>query len=280
MSATYRNHLCMLASCDWVRCGRPVPPTQPTLRHHYQNSMLNLFRSLFAPPRHLILLLAALWLGLALAEKRAERHHVSREVLNNIVYYGLFAYILGGRLLYALANYSIFLRSPLSLFSLNIDLFDPFAALIAAILVGFIYGSRLRLSLWPTLDALTPLFAVLAIGLSLSHLAAGTAFGSPTNIPWSIDLWNATRHPTQMYELVASVLIFGFVWFRKRESAPGITWLTFTALTAASRLFLEAFRGDSTLVFGGLRLAQIIAWIVLAAAFAAIESRRRTEQGI
>lgn len=236
--------------------------------------MLNLFRSLFAPPRHLILPLAALWIGLALAEKRAEQHNVSKDALNNIVYYSLFGYILGGRLLYALENYSAFIQSPLSLFSLNLDLFDPLAGLFAAIIVGFVYGSRQQLSLWPTLDALTPLFAALAIGLSLSHLAAGTAFGSPTDLPWGIHLWNATRHPTQIYELITSLLIFGFIWFRKTESLPGTASLTFAALTTASRLFLEAFRGDSTLIFGGFRLAQVIAWIVLAAAILAYERVR------
>jgi phosphatidylglycerol:prolipoprotein diacylglycerol transferase len=239
--------------------------------------MINLFRSLFAPPRHLILLLAASWIGLALAEKRADRHGVSRDVLNNIVYYSLFGYILGGRLLYALANYSVFIQTPLSHFSLNLDLFDPFGALISAIVVGLIYGSRQNLSFWSTLDALTPLFATLAIGLSLSHLAAGTAFGSPTEQPWGIELWNATRHPTQLYDLIASLLVFGLVWFRKAHSHPGRIFLTFIALTAASRLFLEAFRGDSALIFGGLRLAQIIAWIVLASALLASENLRRHE---
>lgn len=244
------------------------------------NFMFNLFRSIFAPPRHLILLLAALWIGLALAERRVERHNISRDALNNMVYYSLFGYILGGRLLYAFANYSIFLQSPLSLFSLNIDLFDPFAAFIAAIIVGFAYGSRQKLSLWPTLDALTPLFAVVAVGLALSHLAAGTAFGIQTDLPWSIELWNAPRHPTQIYELIASLVIFGFLWFRKVDSRPGTVFLTFTALTAASRLFLEAFRGDSTLIFGGLRLAQVIAWAVLALALIASESFRHADRPI
>ena len=237
--------------------------------------MINFFRSLFAPPRHLILLLAALWIGLALAEKRADRHALSKDALNNIVYYSLFGYILGGRLLYALANYSVFIQTPISLFSLNLDLFDPLAGFIAAILVGFIYGSRQNLSFWPTLDALTTLFASLTIGLSLSHLAAGTAFGSPTDQPWGIELWNATRHPTQLYDFIASLLVFGVVWFRKVDSRHGTIFLTFIALTAGSRLFLEAFRGDSTLVFGGLRLVQIIAWVVLAGAFLASEHLRR-----
>lgn len=233
--------------------------------------MIALFRSLFAPPRHLILPLAAVWLGLALAERRSERHGISKDALNNLVYYSLFGYILGGRLLYVLSNLTAFARSPLSVFSLNLDLFDPLGALATAFLVGIVYGSRQKLPLWSTLDALTPFCATLVIGLSLSHLAAGTAFGSPTNAPWGIELWNARRHPTQVYELIAALLIFGWVWSQKADAHSGMLFLTFTAATAAARLFLEAFRGDSTLIFGGLRLAQVIAWIALAAALVTIE---------
>jgi len=241
--------------------------------------MISLFRSLFAPPRHLILLLAALWIGLALAEKRAERHNVSKDTLNNVIYCSILGYILGGRILYALTNFSAFARSPLSLFSLNPELFDPFGALIGALLVGFIYSQRQKLRFWSTFDALTPLFATLAIGLSLAHIAAGTAFGSPTDLPWGVDLWGTTRHPSQIYELIASILIFGLIWLRKLHSLPGVSFLTFAALTAASRLFLEAFRGDSTLVFGGLRLAQIVAWVVLAIALFTGETIRKQKTG-
>lgn len=237
--------------------------------------MIDLFRSLFAPPRHLILPLGALWLGLALAEKRSAQHNISKEALNNLVYYSLFGYVLGGRLLYVLSNLMVFAQSPFSIFSLNLDLFDPLGALAAAFLVGLIYGSRQKLPLWPAFDALTPLCATLAIGLSLSHLAAGAAFGNPTAVPWGIELWNATRHPTQVYELIAALLIFGWVWSRKADSRPGILFLTFAALTAAARLFIEAFRGDSTLIFGGLRLAQVLAWIVLAIVLFASELLRR-----
>src|SRR5512134_2743393 len=98
--------------------------------------MLTLFRFLFAPPRHLILLVAAVWVGLALAEKRSERHGVPKATLNNLIYYSLFGYILGGRLLYALSNLSAFAQSPRSLFSPNLDLFDPLAGLIVAVVVG------------------------------------------------------------------------------------------------------------------------------------------------
>lgn len=227
-------------------------------------SMIDIFRSLFAPPRHLILLVAALWLGLALAEKRAERHGVPKDALSNLVFYSILGYVIGGRVLYALANLPAFTRSPLSLFSINVDLFDPASGLVTAIIIGLIYGQQNKLAFWSTLDALTPVFAVLAVGLSLSHLAAGTAFGSPTNLPWGIDLWSATRHPSQIYELTASLLIFSLLWFRKPAPPPGTLFLHIIALAAGARLLLEAFRGDSILVFGEYRLAQIIAWVVLA----------------
>ncbi len=225
--------------------------------------MIESFRALFAPPRDILLLAAALWIGLAFAEKRSERHGVSKDAFNNLVFYSLFGYLLGGRILFALANYSAFTDSPLNIFSLNTDLFDPIGGLFIAVLVGMIYGKKQNLSFWNTLDALTPIFATLAIGLHLSHLAAGTAFGSPTTLPWGIDLWNATRHPTQIYEMIASLAIFALIWFRKTELSPGTLFLNFTALTAGARLFLEAFRGDSTLIFGGFRLAQVAAWAVL-----------------
>jgi phosphatidylglycerol:prolipoprotein diacylglycerol transferase len=233
--------------------------------------MITFFRSIFAPPRHLILLLAALWPGLSLAEKRVERHHISKDALSNIVYFGILGYIVGGRVLFALANLSAFVQSPLSILSVNVELFDTIGGLVTAISVGLVYGRRQELPLWSTLDALTPLFATLTAGLALSHLAAGTAFGLPTDLPWGIDLWNVTRHPTQIYDLIASVLIFGLIWFRKTHSPTGSDFISFAALTSGTRLFLEAFRGDSTLIFDGLRLAQILAWVVLAVAFLTYE---------
>jgi phosphatidylglycerol:prolipoprotein diacylglycerol transferase len=240
--------------------------------------MIETFRTLFAPPRHFLLIVAALWLGLSLAEKRSERHGLSKEQLNNLTFYALLAYLIGGRAAFALSHLSAFAQSPFSLFSPNPDLFDPTSGLMGTLLVGLIYGQRQKLQLWHTLDALTPLFATLTIGLHLAHLAAGTAFGSPTTLPWGIDLWNASRHPTQLYELLASLLIFSLIWFPKPNPTPGFLFLHFAALTAGARLFLEAFRGDSSLVFGGLRLAQILAWAALAAVFVTSESLRPREK--
>ncbi len=237
------------------------------------NNMLTLFRNLFSPPRDLILVVAAIWVGLWLAEKRSHRHGISANDLNNITFYPLLGYILGGRISYALENLSAFMQSPQSLISLNLDLFDPVGGLVLAGIVALIYGQRKKLSLWPMLDALTPLFAVFALGLGMAHLASGSAFGKETSLPWGIQLWGATRHPSQVYEIITSLLILSLIWFQKTDTLSGVHFLTFTALTCGARLFLEAFRGDSTLVFGGLRATQIIAWVVLAISLGLLERR-------
>jgi phosphatidylglycerol---prolipoprotein diacylglyceryl transferase len=237
--------------------------------------MLTLFRNLFAPPRHMILLVIAAWLGMTLAEKRTERHGISKDDLNNIVYYGLLAFVIGGRVSYILQNISAFSKSPLGIISINPDLFDPFGALGITFIVALIYGQRKNLSFWNTLDALTPFFAIIAIGLGLSRLAAGTSFGKVTSLPWGIDLWNAIRHPTQIYETLASLFILGLLWSMKQSPRPGILFLTFTALTASSQLFIQAFRGDSTIILNGLRQEQLLAWITLTACFILFETRFR-----
>ena len=236
--------------------------------------MLAIFRNLLAPPRDLILIVVAAWFGLSLAEKRAARYHVDAEVLNNLIFTGLLAYIIGGRLFYTAEHISAFAQSPLSLISLNITLFDSWGALAAAIITGLAYAQRKGLSLWSTLDALTLFFASLAVGIGFSHLASGAAFGQETSLPWAINLWGAMRHPTQIYEIIASFLTLGLLWFRKADSKPGSDFLLFAALTAASRLIIEAFRGDSTLIFGDLRVAQLAAWGILAIALLALEFLR------
>ena len=203
----------------------------------------------------------------------AQRYGISKDELNNITFYGLLAFIIGGRLSFVLQNISIFLKSPTGIVSINPDIFDSIGAAAIALIVMLAYGQRSKLSLWPTLDALTPFFAILILGIGLSHLAAGTAFGKETKLPWGIDLWNATRHPTQIYETLASLLIFGLLWFQKQNPRSGILFLTFAALTAASHLFIQAFREDSTLIFNSLNQNQVIAWGILAICFLALEFR-------
>lgn len=244
--------------------------------------MFEAFQTLFTPPRHMILIVIAAWLGLLLAERRTERYGISKDDLNNITFYGSLAFIIGGRISYVLQNLPAFSKSPLGVISVNPDLFDTLGALAAAFVIALVYAQRKKLAFWNILDALTPFFIVISIGIGLSHLAAGTAFGLPTALPWGIDQWNATRHPTQLYDALASSLILILLWRFKPISRPGVYFLLFTILTALSQLILQAFRANYVILFNGFRQEQILAWFTLLTGFILLELRlnSKTTTGI
>ncbi len=233
--------------------------------------MIPIFQSLFAPPRDLLLVLLSAWIGIGLAERRAARHQVNLDVLSNLIFWSLGGFLLGGRIFYALEHLSAFIPSPLSLFSLLPALFDPWGGLAVALIIAAANGQRNRLPLWPALDAVTPFLACLAIGIAFSHLATGQAFGQATGVPWAIDQWGEMRHPTQAYEIIAASATLIVILSIKSGSPAGREFLIFAALTAASRVVIEGFRGDSVLVFNDLRLAQVLAWLILAAALIGLE---------
>lgn len=218
-----------------------------------------------------LFLLISVWLGLTLAGKRASWHNLNSDTLDNLVLASLAGFIVGGRLVYVGMNLSAFLAAPLDILSPNYLLFDMFGGLGTALLVGLIYGQRKGLAFWPTLDALTPFLATVAVGLAASHIASGSAFGSETSLPWGIPLHGAVRHPSQVYETAAALFILNLVGLRKPFNIPGRQFMLFVAFTAGASLFLEAFRGDSALIFGGLRLGQIISWLALAVALFGLE---------
>ena len=213
-------------------------------------------------------LLLSLWLGLTLSERRAPRHNIPAEALYNLAFYGLLAGMLGGRLVYAGLHLSAFLESPASLVSFNPGLFDAAGGLISAALAGAIYLRRRKLPAWNVLDALTPLFAALFVGAGLANLASGNGFGLPADLPWAIDLWGARRHPSQVYETLAALLVLGWAMGARPQPA-GQRFLTFAVLSAGSVLLLHAWRGDSQLMLGLVRQTQAGAWLVMALALIA-----------
>ncbi len=232
-----------------------------------------------------LILLLGLWLSLTLAEKHAHRHGIPSEWLYNLAFTALLAGIVGARFAYAARYTSAFVASPVSLISLNPGLLDPVGGVAIGVIAALIYGQRKQLPLWPTLDALTPIFMGLAVALSLANLASGNGFGAETHLPWGIDLWGAKRHPAQIYETFAALLILIFLWpnrgaLARRVTIPGTIFVLFFTLSAAARVFLEAFRGDSATLPNGWRIAQVLAWIVFAVGLWGLRKLTQSPQAI
>jgi phosphatidylglycerol---prolipoprotein diacylglyceryl transferase len=231
-----------------------------------------------------LLLLAGVWLGLWLAEKNSLRLAQERarpgqppspspDAVYSLAFVGLLAGLLGARLAYAARFLGAYLADPLALLSLSPATLAPVEGALIGVLAAWVYGVRRSLGLWPTLDALAPFAAVMAAAIAAANLASGDGYGAPTTVPWRIYLWDDFRHPSQMYELAAAlgVLSIWLWWSRKYGPAapPGRALVLVIVLLAAARVFLEAFRGDSMLLAGGLRLAQVVGLAIVAAGLVA-----------
>jgi len=230
-----------------------------------------------ALPMPALIVILGIWLGLVLAERFAARHHLNNDKLFNLALIGLVVGVAAARLAYVLRYPNAFSGNPPDIFSRNLGLFDPSTGFVVGVIASAIYAYRKQLSLIATLDALTPAFAVFSIALSLSHLASGDAYGTPAILPWSIQLWGAQRHPSQIYEAIAGIIILGYLWPSHKYLATlkrGEYFLKFVILTSGAQLFLEAFRGDSSLLPGGYRTTQVIGWLLLAVCLYAIKNLR------
>lgn len=214
-----------------------------------------------------LLILIGLWLGLSLAERYSPKRGIPAAHIYTFSITAVLAAAFSARLIYVFLNLNVFLDSPASIVSLNPELLNPFGALLGVALVFIYFLRRYKYNPWSFIDALVPILAVLTCAVDLANLASGKGYGYPTNLPWAIYLFGEWRHPTQIYEIIAATIILVSLWpgsHRTLFSQRGIYGLCVIAATATSRLILEAFRADSNIISGGIRSAQITAWLLLA----------------
>ncbi len=210
-------------------------------------------------------LLAGLWTVIVLAEKDANRLKLDETALANVVFYGLIGGLVGARLAYAARYLSTYLENPLGLFSLNPQTLAPTEGAVIGLLVAVIYGQHKGLPLRPALDGLARGLAAFLVAVGVAHILSGDAFGTPTDLPWAIYLWDAYRHPTQIYETLLALGVLAAVW-RRPLNGDGTAFWWVVLLSAAARVFVEGFRGDSVIWPGGFRAAQVIGLGVILAA--------------
>ncbi len=230
----------------------------------------------FTAQSYALTLLLAMWVGLWLSAREARRLGMDENLVYNLGFYSLLAALLGARLAYVLGHWTAYQDAPLSALSPTpTALAWPEGVLIGGV-VAIVYWNRRRLPVGTTLDAIAP---GLALALTLERLGAfldGRGFGEPTALLWGVYLWDKVRHPVQLYEAAALLIVLGILW-QRRDRRPfdkpfdklrtgfragffdGHSFALLVALYAGLRLFLEAFRAETLLTVGGIRAVQIVA---------------------
>jgi len=211
----------------------------------------------------------------------------------DLVFWAVVGGIVGAKGYYILLNYPLLLSDPVSsIFSRGGLVWYGGFLLATALVVWQI--RRQRLPLRAIADACAPALA-LAYGVGrMGCFLVGDDWGRPTDSwvgirfpqgapPTRVDVIErdfgitvdpaliekygqvVPVHPTQLYEVGLSTLIFFILW-RIRRHSYGAGWLfmLWLVLASAERFLIEFFRAKDDRFFGVLTLAQIISIAILA----------------
>lgn len=226
-------------------------------------------------------IVALAWLaGVRWLVSRRSDMGLSEDGIWDIVYWVFGGAFAGGKIMY-------FLVTPGS-FALTFEAlrygFVFYGGLIGGLAAGLWHARRLKL---PFLKLADYCMAALALGHGIGRfgcLLAGCCYGRHTDLPWGVSMaGDPSRHPTQVYEAVLNLVLFGLL---ARVALPRVKdgrWregsgLAFYALGyAALRFAVEFLRGDDRGAFAaGLSPSQWVALAAAAATAAAIALRRKT----
>jgi phosphatidylglycerol:prolipoprotein diacylglycerol transferase len=106
----------------------------------------------------------------------------------------------------------------------------------------------------------------------LGCLFAGDGdYGTPTSLPWGMSFPHGIVptmdyvHPTPIYESIASIAIFLYLWrMAARPQPPGKILACYLLLTGAARFLIEFIRFNPR-IFYGLTNAQVVSLLCVAA---------------
>lgn len=220
-----------------------------------------------ALPTYPLLLLVALWAGMWLAAYRAQYLSLDGDHVYNAGLYGLLAGIIGARVWFVLSHWENYAPNLTQALSLSRSALSVGEGLIIAGLVVLIYLQRNKVPLGDFFDAAAPGLALALIIGSIGALLGGEALGLPADLPWAVEIGGTARHPIQVYEAGAALLILVILFVGRRwRPWPGFQFWLFVALHSFSRLLLEIFRARPYLINDGYLAVQILALAALVVA--------------
>jgi phosphatidylglycerol---prolipoprotein diacylglyceryl transferase len=225
-----------------------------------------------------LLLLVSFFLGSWLSGKFAKALTTNADAIENSILFGLIAGILGARIGFMLIYPQVLISNPLNLVSLTPSMLDASFGVLVGILTALIIAQKKHLPLWPTLDTLAPFFILIFTGIHLANYANGEAYGLPTQLPWGIQLWNAVRHPVQLYALILAAVLFAWLSAHTRLFTStgfmrsGVLFNLVLAGLGFITLFTRAFIAEKVLL-GNIDFYQLIALLVLLGSFLLIYNR-------
>lgn len=185
----------------------------------------------------------------------------------------------GARVSFALRFYRLYLDALQLLWSPRPGALDTGPGLVIAVIVFLLWVRRKRVPLAGAADASAVGAAGALAVLSLGRFATGAGYGSPTDVPWGVDLWGVQRHPVQLYEFGAAVLVAATLWQKLAGALPGELFWRFLLYASLSEFVLAAFRANPATWVLGIRVSQVVALALLLVALYALAFFAQMDKG-
>lgn len=185
---------------------------------------------------------------------------------SDLAFWLMLSGIIGARIAYVGANINDYLQDPLAMIRVDQGGLIYYGGFIGAFIAGIIFARIKQLNILALADYVV---SALPLGHAFGRIGCflnGCCFGSVSDLPWSIWLHGANRHPVQLYEAFLNLAIYTLLLLAYRRRKRNGEILAIYCLTyPLGRFLLEFLRGDERLGWHGISYAQIIS-LVLAAA--------------
>ena len=204
------------------------------------------------------------------------------EIATNVVFAGAIAGLFGARLLFIVEEWKNFIRAPFE-FILSGAGFSWYGGFIAGALAAAWVFRKHKISLPIAADISAPALALgYGIGRIGCFLAGDATWGKVSDVPWAMAFPNAVAgwvdpltgmpyapgvrvHPTQLYELIQSLIVFAILWkLRKKPLPHGTIFSLYLILAGFMRFIVEFWRVNPIIALGMTEYQWISAAIVLA----------------
>jgi phosphatidylglycerol:prolipoprotein diacylglycerol transferase len=208
--------------------------------------------------------LAAVWI----LQLELKRYGYDEQLAGSIVMTAAIGGLIGARLLFILEEWENFTREPLALL-LSGSGFSWFGGFLGGALLAAWALRRHRLPFWQAADMCAPALALAyGIGRIGCFLTGDATWGKVSDVPWAMAFPNAVAgwadpltsipyppgirvHPTQLYELVQSLIVFAILWsLRKRIDRPGTIFAFYLVLAGSMRFLVEFWRVNPVVAAG------------------------------
>ena len=214
--------------------------------------------------------LAIIWIVLWLVWQVRKGAKISYDTLFTAALVGIPSGIVISRLLHVVDRWDYYSQNPGQI--IGASGLTIYGAVLGAALAIWIYSKVSKFQFGYFADVVAPgIILAQAVG-RVGCTINGCCYGIPTSLPWGVVYAHPDSfgplgiavHPTQVYEIIALLIIFGILLKLKGRFKPdGSLFLIYLGLYSLWRFGVSFLRAGTPFLFG-LHQAQVIAIIVLA----------------